>query len=177
MLKKTITYTDPFTDEMTSGEYYFNISKAEATEMAMIEGEGLEEHLKAIAASSDAAEILKEFKKIVAMAYGERTPDGKFIKSPELSQQFLSSEAYSELFMEFITNTDFASEFMKGILPKDLESVIAKIEANNAKGSAPSDPNDKRPAWIREDREPTSSEMQNMTKAQLVEVMQRKNKQ
>jgi hypothetical protein len=59
---------------------------------------------------------------LVLRSFGEKSPDGKrFIKSPELSEAFSQTEAYSDIFMELATNDVEASKFVKGITPKGLE--------------------------------------------------------
>lgn len=117
MLKKTITYTDYNGTERTE-DFYFNLSKAEVTEMEMgIEG-GMTEMINRIVKAQDAPAIIAIFKKLVLQAYGEKSPDGKrFIKSEELSTAFSQTEAYSILFMELSTNADEAAKFVNGILP------------------------------------------------------------
>ncbi|NCB43529.1 MAG: hypothetical protein EOM59_13065 [Clostridia bacterium] len=117
MLKKTITYTDYNGSERTE-DFYFNLSKAEVTEMEMSTTGGLAEMIKNIVAAQDVPAIIKIFKDLILKAYGEKSPDGKrFIKSDELSLNFSYTEAYSQLFMELATNSDAAAVFVNGIIP------------------------------------------------------------
>ena len=117
MLKKTITYTDYNGNERTE-DFYFNLSKAEITEMEMGVSGGLVEMINRIVAAQDAPEIIKIFKKLILKSYGVKGPDGKqFIKSEELSTAFSQTEAYSDLFMELATNAEKAAEFVNGIVP------------------------------------------------------------
>ena len=54
-------------------------------------------------------------------AYGEKSLDGKrFVKSKELTEAFMQTEAFSELFMALATNAEEASAFINGIVPKNL---------------------------------------------------------
>lgn len=118
MLKKTITYTDYNGVERTE-DFYFNLSKAEVTEMELSVNGGLTQMLNNIVAAKDGAQIIKTFKEIVLKSYGEKSPDGKrFIKSEEISKAFSQTEAYSEIFMELALNEDAAANFVKGIMPK-----------------------------------------------------------
>jgi hypothetical protein len=72
-----------------------------------------------IVAAQDAPAIIKIFKDLILKAYGEKSLDGKrFIKSPELSDAFSQTEAYSQLFMELATDADAAANFVNGIVPK-----------------------------------------------------------
>ncbi len=118
MLKKTITYTDYNGVERTE-DYYFNLSKAEVMEMEISTTGGLSEMLQKMIAAQDAPTMLKTFKELLLKSYGEKSPDGKrFVKSEELSIAFSQTEAYSQLFMELLTNTDTLSAFVNGIIPK-----------------------------------------------------------
>ena len=120
MLKKTITYTDYDGDERTE-DFYFNLNKAEVTEMQMGPAGGLDKLLNKIVAEKDTGRIIEMFKTIIMKAYGEKSPDGRrFVKSPELSEAFIQTEAYSELFMELLNGGDSAANFINGILPKEL---------------------------------------------------------
>lgn len=120
MLKKTITYVDYNGVERTD-DCYFNLSKAEITEMEMSTAGGLAEMIQNIIKAQDAPAIIKIFKDLILKAYGEKSPDGKrFIKSKELSTAFSQTEAYSILFMELATDADAASDFVNGIIPQNV---------------------------------------------------------
>ena len=117
MLKKTITYTDYNGNERTE-DFYFNLTKAELSEMELSINGGMTEWIQQIINTHDNAEIVKIFKKIILASYGEKSTDGKrFIKSNELREAFEQTEAYSELFMELLGNEDTAAAFIKGIIP------------------------------------------------------------
>ena len=117
MLKKNITYTD-YNGNERSEDFYFNLTKSEIMEMEMSTSGGLAEMITNIINSKDIPAIIKIFKEIILKAYGEKSPDGKrFIKNNELSIAFSQTEAYSEMFMELGTNSDAASNFIKGIVP------------------------------------------------------------
>ncbi len=121
MIKKTITYVDYNGDECTD-DFYFNLSKAELTEMELGTPGGLTAMVRRAVSSNDSPEIVKLFKEMMLKAYGEKSPDGKrFVKSKELTEKFLSTMAYSELFMELATNIDAATEFFNGLIPSDMK--------------------------------------------------------
>lgn len=116
MLKKTITFIDYDGNERTE-DHYFNLSKAEVIEMELGESGGLSKTLEKIVAEQDNVKLMKYFKSIILKSYGEKTADGRrFIKSPELSEAFTQTEAYSELFMELMDSEKMA-EFVNGIIP------------------------------------------------------------
>lgn len=118
MLKRTIKYTDFDGNERTE-DFYFNLSKAEVTEMELGVTGGMTQLLNRIVAEQDSKKIIETFKEIILKAYGEKSPDGKrFMKSKEITDSFVSTEAYSELFMELATSSEAAAAFVNGILPK-----------------------------------------------------------
>jgi hypothetical protein len=127
MLKKTITYTN-FNDEEVTEDHFFHLSKAELVELEMSHEGGLSEALQRIVAAEDGKAIIAEFKNIILGSYGKRSADGRrFVKNQEIREEFESSEAYSTLFMELVTETDKAIEFVNGIVPQNLEEDAAKI--------------------------------------------------
>jgi len=119
LLKKAVTYEDPFTGEQVTEDLYFNITKAELVEMEVATEGGLKEHLEKVAQAQNGQEIMDEMKGIILKAYGKRV-GSNFIKNEQLREEFVSSEAYSELFMSLVTDADAAIEFVGGILPKGL---------------------------------------------------------
>ena len=125
MLKLTRTYTD-YNGVQRTEDFYFNLSKAEVTEMEMGTAGGLAEMIQKVVDAKDAQAIIKVFKDVLLKAYGEKSPDGKYFnKSPEISQAFASTEAYSDLFMELATDADYAAKFVNGIIPADLSKAAA----------------------------------------------------
>lgn len=117
MLMKTITYTDFDGNERTE-KFYFNLTKAEVTEMEMSTEGGLAKMLENIVAAKDSKRIVEVFKDLILKAYGEKSPDGRqFIKTENVRDSFAQTEAYSELFMELATNANAASAFVNGIIP------------------------------------------------------------
>lgn len=131
MLKKTITYKD-FNDEEITEDFYFNLNKSELAQMEFGQAGGYASLIKKIAATKDMGAILKVFKDIIHKAYGEKSADGKrFIKSDELSTAFEQTNAFDQLFMEFVSDPDVAGAFINGIIPADLREQIAEHTAAN----------------------------------------------
>lgn len=117
MLKKTIKYTD-FDGNERSEDFYFNLTKAEVTEMELSTEGGLSKTLQKIIDTKDSKRIMETFKDLILRSYGEKSPDGKrFIKNQELRDGFAQTEAYSELFMELADNAEMAAAFVNGIVP------------------------------------------------------------
>lgn len=120
MLKKTITYVD-YDGLERKEDFYFNLTRAEVAQMELSVNGGLKQFLENIIQLDDRPKIIEEFKKLITMSYGKKSPDGKrFMKSQELVDEFVQTEAFSDLFMELATNANAAAEFVKGILPKNM---------------------------------------------------------
>ena len=117
MLKKTVTYTDFDGNERTE-DFYFNLTRAEVTEMEMSIDGGLVKTIEKVVASKNPRQIVEIFKDVVLRAYGEKSPDGRrFIKTKEVREGFSQTEAYSVIFMELAENAEAAANFMNGIIP------------------------------------------------------------
>jgi hypothetical protein len=128
MIKETVTYTDYNGIERTD-DFYFNLTKAEVMELEMSTTGGLAEMIQRIVAAKDQPAIIKVFKDLIIKAYGVKSPDGKrFIKNQEVVDEFVQTEAFSEIFMKLATDADAAAKFVNGIVPADL----AKQAALNA---------------------------------------------
>ena len=54
-------------------------------------------------------------------------------KNAQLREEFEATEAYSELFMELVLNTDAAIEFINGIIPAGMAEEAAKLAAPELK--------------------------------------------
>ena len=132
MFKKTVTYTD-YNDVERTETFYFNLTKAEVLEMELGTVGGLSAMIQGVIDAKDTPALIRIFKDLVLKAYGEKSADGKrFIKSPELSEQFAQTEAYSDIFMELATNDEVAAEFVKQITPKGLEEYTDKAKLKSA---------------------------------------------
>ena len=132
MIKKTITYDD-YNGETRTEDFYFNLTKAEITEMELGTTGGLGEQIKRIIEAKDTPSIIKVFKDILFRSYGVKSADGRrFMKSPELSKEFSETEAYSQLFMELAGDADKAAEFVNGIIPPLPEDSPKPIPISNS---------------------------------------------
>jgi len=130
MLKKLINYVD-YDGKERSENFYFNLTKAELMDMELGTVGGMQQLIQLIIDKQDVPEIIKAFKKIIMMSYGEKSPDGRrFIKSDALSEAFAQTEAYSNLYMELISDASAAAAFINGIVPAD---VAARTKAEQEK--------------------------------------------
>lgn len=136
MLKKTIEYTD-YNGLKRKEDHYFNLSKSELTEMELTTVGGFSAMVKGIVDAQDQPAILKIFKDMILKSYGKKHPDGiRFEKSDEISTAFSQTEAYNVLFMELISDSKKAAEFVNELIPADLAAEArkeaAKLEAEVA---------------------------------------------
>ncbi len=126
MLKKRIKYED-YNGETREEDFYFNLSKAELTEMMFSVEGGLDNKIRKIIDAKNTPESIKLVKDIIIKSYGEKSADGKrFIKSKELTEAFMQTEAYSELYIELATNDIAAADFIFGILPTSISDQLNK---------------------------------------------------
>jgi len=128
MLKKRIKYTD-FDGNEREEEFILNHSEAEVVEwLSTTGGYTLDKVVKKLAEEENNKELMATFKDIIYRAYGEKSLDGRrLIKSKEVKDAFMETNAYSELFMELISDADKAVAFMSDILPKNLNEKVQKI--------------------------------------------------
>lgn len=120
MIKKTITYNDYNGTERTE-DFYFHFNKAEIMKMEMGVKGGLAESIQRIVQAQDQPAIIKVFEDLIQGSYGVKSLDGRgFLKRKEDLEAFISTEAYSILFMELATDADAAAKFINGIVPADM---------------------------------------------------------
>lgn len=124
MFKDKVTYIDYDGNERTD-TLYFNLSKAELLKMETSLNGGYSAFLEKVVESKDTPSIMKAFQDIIEKAYGKKSDDGRrFIKSEEITEEFLQSEAYSEFLMKLISDENYAANFVTGILPKQ-DNIVA----------------------------------------------------
>lgn len=131
MLKKTISYVD-YDGTQRTEDFYFNLTKAELMEMQLSKAGGLEKKINGIIQAQDTPKIMEIFKEVITKSYGIKSDDGRrFIKSPEITEEFVQTEAYSELFMTLATDDEAAAEFINGIIPQSLANEVAEAQKKN----------------------------------------------
>lgn len=117
MLAKKISYMD-YNGNQREDTFYFNLNKAEIMEMELGVVGGMTHLINTMIAQEDGPGLAKFYKDMILKAYGEKSLDGKrFVKNQELRDAFEQTDAYSELYMELVTDPDKASEFVRGIMP------------------------------------------------------------
>lgn len=131
MLKKTITYED-YDGNTRTEDFYFNLNKAEIVDWLTVSGGyTLDKLLEKLIKTENVKEVMEIFKDLIYRAYGEKSLDGRrFIKSKEIKDNFVETEAYSVLYMELIGDAKAAADFFNGIMPKDMAEDVQKIMAD-----------------------------------------------
>lgn len=137
MLKKTITYTDYNGTERTE-DFYFNLSKAEITEMELSMEGGMRAYIQKIIAAKSQLALVTLFKEIVMKAYGKKSADGRlFMKNDAIRAEFEAHPAYSMIYMDLVTDEAKASAFVNGIMPADAQNVNPAMEMAATANAAP----------------------------------------
>lgn len=121
MFKYTSTYTDYNGTERTE-DFYFNLTKSEILQWEWGVENGLTTIIDKIVKAQDGPQIIEYFKELILKAYGEKSDDGRhFVKSDELATAFSQTPVFDELYIKLFTDSDYAAEFVKGMLPDDFE--------------------------------------------------------
>lgn len=131
MLKKTVTYTDYNGIERTE-TFYFHYTEAEILDMEMSVEGGLAERIQRIIDAKDQTSLMKEIKKFVLDAYGVKSDDGRrFMKNDEIRTAFVENPAYSEIWLELLSDENIASAFVNQVVPENMKDKLASLAAKN----------------------------------------------
>lgn len=128
MYCKEITYTG-YDDQLRTEKFYFNLNKAEIAEMMLTDSDAtLDQVFEYFRQTRNGKQLFKMVKDLISSSYGVKSADGRsFLKTPEITQAFMQSEAFSELFMELLADPDKVAEFFIGIVPKDLQKNLSDV--------------------------------------------------
>lgn len=125
------TYVD-FNGVERTEDFYFNLSKAEIADMELSTTGGIKDMVDKILEAKDQAKLVSLFKDLIRTAYGVKSEDGRnFIKNDKVREDYFSTNAYSDLYMELATNDQFASQFFEAILP--VTATDSEPNTDNAK--------------------------------------------
>jgi hypothetical protein len=137
MLKKTISYTDYDGNQRTE-DFYFNLSKAEITEMELSMEGGMRAYIQRIIAAKSQLELVKLFKDVVLKSYGKKSADGRlFLKNDAIRAEFEASPAFSVIYMELMSDAQKAADFINGLMPADLCNQNPAMEMAATASAAP----------------------------------------
>lgn len=126
MLKETLTYKNFDGVEVTETAW-FNFTQAEVLEMETTYPGGYGGFLQSVIDAKDQPNLVKIFKDFLLKAYGEKSPDGRFFMKededghPLYRKNFMYSGLYSVIYMRLSTDSEYASKFVKGVLPENMD--------------------------------------------------------
>lgn len=145
MLRRDISFTNPFTEQEVTETHYFHISKAELVRMELEEmgntyiakesGEeltGFRAKLQRMMDTQDGKGIMAEIEEIIRLSYGVRDGD-KFRKNEQVWDDFKSSEAYSQVYFELCTSPQRTADFINAVIPSNMDQIAAEIAAEAEK--------------------------------------------
>ena len=115
MYKETITYTN-FNGEDVTEDFYFHMTDAELLKLECSEKGGLTSIIENISKETNPMILFDIFERVIRLCYGKRSLDGSsFSKKPEYADEFLASEAYSQMFMNFMQDPSSYADFFNGL--------------------------------------------------------------
>lgn len=122
MLCKKIKYQD-FDNNSREETFYFNLMESELLDMQAEAYGSLTARLNAMMEEADPKRILGWMKDIISRSVGKKSEDGRrFHKSAEISEEFMQTEAYSSMIMEFFKDPSQFVRFVNGIIPAKMRS-------------------------------------------------------
>lgn len=125
MFKYECTYKNYFGEERTE-TVYFQLSRPEVLEFTLSLPGGAIAGAQRLIESHDHATMFTKYQEIIAKAYGEISQDGRrFIKSPELSKEFMETPIYEQMFDKMISDEKFMKDFILNCVPEDGREDVA----------------------------------------------------
>lgn len=116
MIKQTITYED-YNGVQRTEDAYFNINDVEFAQLESTYEGGFSAAIERVTKSENPSDGFNLFEAIVRKSYGIKSEDGKrLIKSKEITDAFMQSEAYNELFCTVIESNEAAEMFFNGVI-------------------------------------------------------------
>lgn len=135
MISRTIEYID-FDGSKVKEKFHFNLTDTELAELNLAIDGGITEYAKKLQESPDPKGMIYLLKTLIGASYGElvELPGGKkrFLKSEEISNSFLHSDAYSKLFIKLSENEKAITDFILGVIPAQMATEVSK-EMNKQK--------------------------------------------
>lgn len=125
MLKETVTYED-FDGNMVSEDCYFNLSKSQLLELdARHQPKGWGAYLQETVNKNDPNALMDLFIDFLRMTYGIRDMEtNRFHQSDEIFEDFQQTLAYDKFFSDLFMVEGKLDNFVKSVMPKDLQAAI-----------------------------------------------------
>lgn len=128
MLKKTIEFVD-YDGNKRKEDHYFYLNKAEVIKWLTTTGDyTLDKVLDRLSTERNGQKIMAIFEELIHLSYGRKSLDGRrFEKSEEIWEDFHQTEAFSNLFIELVTDARKAADFVNQIIPSSLSDEVEKL--------------------------------------------------
>lgn len=128
MYKTTITFEN-FEGEEITKTMYFRLTQAEIVNAEFNSPDGsVMDMLRKMSNEKNMKLIVPLVKRFMLMSYCERQEDGTLLKTKEMRERFESSDEFSELFMNLISDVDTLAEFINNIVPKKSQKEIETMK-------------------------------------------------
>lgn len=128
MYTETIKFTD-FNGNACTEKHSFNLTKAELLKLEATTKGGYAGYVQAAMDAQDSAKLWNIIEELIAKSYGVKSADGRrFIKNQEVLDNFIQTEAYSELIMKYLGDADAFANFINGVIPSDLAKQVAEMK-------------------------------------------------
>lgn len=135
MIKETISYEDIDGNSKTM-DAYFHLTMRE---MRQLLKDGIGEKLDAVTSGKASPDEMFDLIDIlIKTSFGKRIEsngEARFVKDPELTEEFMNSDAYDSLLGKLMSDDKFATRFFSGLVPKALSermNAISNGAAQNA---------------------------------------------
>ena len=135
MFAYTVEYED-FDGNDVKQELCFHIGKAELMKLATTDNDVIDELMSFTFSEEDERSfkgMFNVYEKVIGMAYGIRSGQ-RFVKSEEITEEFLESLAYDQLIWDLVEGKLDSNKFLMGIFPMDvMESALSNsgLDASN----------------------------------------------
>ena len=144
MIKKTVTYFDFDNNERTE-THYFHLNQSELIEIALDIPDDVSKTVgndpnnfdkEAVATGliekMGQKGIMGFVKDLLVKSYGIKSEDGRrFIKTPELREEFSQTIAFDTIFMELMKDDNAAADFVNGVVPANVIEKMPFMNQNN----------------------------------------------
>jgi len=138
MLMKTMKYKN-LDGKPVERKLYFHMSEVELLELELREdGNSFGAMMNRMVEAENVGGLIREFKKLLLMSYGEKSLDGEtFIKDEAATKTFEQSAAYSALFMELALSVEAGTEFINALIPPELIEKVNRAAAEQQASETP----------------------------------------
>lgn len=137
MIKETISYEDIDGNSKTM-DAYFHLTMRE---MRQLLKDGIGEKLDAVTSGKASPDEMFDLIDIlIKTSFGKRIEsngEARFVKDPELTEEFMNSDAYDSLLGKLMSDDTFATRFFTGLVPKALTERMNAISNGATQNALP----------------------------------------